>query len=434
FMNSGSAGINGVMEEYLGKAYIENPQLKALRSAIKASDEAMPQAISGFLPRVDVNLTESFTRSSDGNRSKENFTPSGQSLDVRQNLFAGMQSIYQIKSAKDRIISARYELRNEEQNFLRQAIETYVNLIFAKKVLTLNQKNEKVLSDQVTSTRDRFLIGDATRTDVAQSEARLANAVSSRISAENEFVNSKSQFRRVFLVDAPENLSMPTKLPAIPATLDDALNTAISNNPEIQRNLYAKNQRANEVEVQKSQLYPQLDLTGSIAQRESVNGNSIFSNEQESIGLNLRVPLYDSGVTFSRTREAKDRKNQSEFEYQNSVITTRDSVIRAWQALATATLNIEATKASILAAEYAIDGVRAEQKEGQRTVFDVLLAEQDRFNAEVAHARAIRDSILAVYNLKASVGQLNASELSLAVAEYNPEEHYEKTKLKFFGF
>ncbi len=434
FMNVGNSGINGVMEEYLSKAYIENPQLKALRNAIKASDEAMPQAISGFLPRVDLNFSEAVTNGSDGTNQAETFTPSSQSLDVRQNLFAGLQSIYQIKSAKDRIISARFELKNEEQNFLRQAVETYVNLIFAKKVLSLNQKNEKVLSDQVKSTRDRFVIGDATRTDVAQSEARLANAVSSRITAENEFVNAKSQFRRIFLVDAPENLSMPTKLPNIPANLDEALNTAINKNPEIQRNLYAKNQRVNEIEVQRSQLFPQLDLTGSISKREAVNSNNLFNNEQESIGLNLRVPLYDSGVAFSRTREAKDRKNQSEFEYQNSVITTRDTVIRAWQALATATLNIEATKASILAAEYAIDGVREEQKEGQRTVFDVLLAEQDRFNAEVAHARAIRDSILAVYNLKAAVGQLNPSELNLAVSEYNPEEHYEKTKLKFIGF
>lgn len=433
FMNP-YAGSGYSMEQFLAQAYSKNPQLTALREAIKAADEGMPQAFSGFLPRIDLNLNNSLTKSGSGSGNKEDFYPDTQSLDVNQSVFGGGETYYQIKATKDRIYSARYELKAEEQSFLRTAIEAYVNLIFTRKVFNLSQKNESSLTDHLESTRQRFAIGDTTRTDVAQSESRLANAVSNRVSSENDYINAKSVFRRIFLTDAPENLMMPVNLPQLPKNLDDALSISIRNNPNIQRNLYAKNQRDNEIEVQRSQLYPQVDLTGSISQRESVSGTTLFNNEQESVGVNVRVPLYDSGITFSRTREAKDRKSQSEFEYQSSILETRDKVVQAWQALASASLNIEATKAALLAAQYALDGVKEEQREGQRAIFEILDAQREMFSAEVSHARAIRDSVLAMYNLKAAVGQINPSDLRLPVKDYDPEEHYNNTKTKFIGY
>ncbi len=434
FMNTGYNGSGYNMEQFLAQAYSKNPQLTSLREAIKAADEGMPQALSGFLPRLDINLNNSITKSGSGSGNDEDFYPDSQSLEVNQSIFGGGETYYQVKAAEDRIVSARYELKSEEQNFLREAVEAYVNLIFSRKVFSLSQKNESSLTDNLESTRQRFAIGDTTRTDVAQSESRLANAVSNRVSSENDFINSKSVFRRIFLSDAPDNITMPVNLPPLPKNLDEALTTAIRNNPDIQKDLYAKNQRDNEIEVQRSQLYPQVDLTGSVSQRESVSGTSLFNNDQQALGLNVRVPIYDSGITYSRTREAKGRRNQSEFEYQTTILRTRDRVIQAWQALASASLNIEATKAALLAAQYALDGVKEEQREGQRAIFEILDAQREMFSAEVSHARAIRDSVLAMYNLKAAVGQLSPSDLGLPVKDYDPVEHYNNTKFKFIGF
>jgi outer membrane protein len=424
---------NMTMENYLAKAYKANPEINAAREALKAADEAMPQALSGFLPNLAINTSNSYTRSEGENAPERSFSPNTQSLTVTQGVFGGGETYYAMQSAKNRIFAARYELDLTEQQFILEAINAYIEVIFTKKVLLLAENNEAVLNEQLKASKERFIIGDATRTDVAQSEARLANAVSNRVISARDYTNAKSNFRRIFLSDPPSALPMPTSLPNVPESFDQALTIAINNNPQINRAKFLKNLRESEIDESESTLYPQVDIEGSISKRDSVFGANLIDTNAESIALNVNFPLYQGGARYSRIREAQNRANQSDFDYQNTINSTRDGLIQAWQNLTTTAVNIEATKASLVASEFALEGVREEQKEGLRTILEVLDAERERFQSEVSHARAIKDSVLAIYDLKSVLGQLTVEDLNLPIKKYDPTEHYEDTKYKFIG-
>lgn len=437
-----SVGVDGsaanahqyTMESLLASAYNRNPDINSSREALKAADEEVNQAYSGYLPELSATISNGYNNSGTAATSKQKFYPDSQSLNLSQGIFGGGETYYAVEAAKNRILAARNELRSTEQEFLLEAINSYIELIFTKKVLILAENNETILNEQLRASRERFIIGDATRTDVAQSEARLANAVSNRVVANGDYTNAKSNFKRIFQMDPPDFLPMPTSLPKIPETFDEAMTQAVRKNPDLNRAKHLLEVRDAEIDVRMSQLYPQLDLSGAVQRRDSVSGANLVETEAESLTLSLTIPLYAQGVTYSRVREANNRKKQSDFDYQAALNSVRDQVVQAWQGLTTTASNIEATKASLVASEYALEGVREEQKEGARTILDVLDAEQERFQAEVGHARAIKDSVLAVYTLKSVVGELSPSSLGLPVGDYNPEVHYEQIKNKLIGF
>ena len=429
------SGINQTMKEFLRKAYEENPDINAARSLLKQADEALPQAYSGFLPSLEINTSNTRENSGFQNSStKRTFYTNSKSLDARQELFGGGETYYAIKSALKRIDAAEQQLASTEQKFFLDALSGYVNVIFTSKIYNLSKNNEEIIGKQLESTRQRFVIGDATKTDVAQSESRYASAKSSAITNYNEYIVAKSNFKRIFLRDAPENLEMPSELPKIPDSIDKAIQIAFAKNPDLKRTEAEKDQRKHEVEATKSQLMPQVDLVGSVSDRESVTGTNLFATESERVAVNVRMPLYDSGVTYSKVRESKDRSSQANFSYENQKNVVRDNLTRAWQQVQFNTENIEFTKASLVAAQFAVEGVKEEQKEGARLIQDILDAERERFAAEINYARSIRDSVLSIYNLKTILGELTAEELSLGISNYNKREHFDNTKFKLFGF
>jgi outer membrane protein len=437
FMNSGAykprSKIVNSMESLLADAYRDNPELNAARVAVKAADEALPQAFSGFLPSLSANYAKGYNNSGRSTTSKERFYPETKSLDASVSVFGGGETYYAVKAAENNISASRTNLKSIEQAFLQEAINAYIEVIFSAKVLKLSKNNENVLTQQLNATTQRYLIGDATRTDVAQSEARLANAVSDRVIAKGDYINAKSNFKRIFLIDPPAYLPMPGFLPKFPEKFDQALRVALDNNPDLLTTKFSLAENKNNEDVERSQLFPQVDVNGSLTERENVTGNSLVDSESESVTVNVSIPLYNSGLTYSRIREARDRKNEAYMNYQNTLNRVHDQLIQAWQDLTTTASNIEATKSSLVASEYALEGVREEQKEGVRSILDVLDAEQERFSAEVRHARAIKDSVLAVYNLKAVLGELTAEELKLPIRSYDPTDHYNNTRNKLIG-
>jgi len=420
------------MEALLAKAYTKNPDINSSREALKAADESVPQAFSGYLPNISASWSMG-DQNSDIDGTETSFNPDNKSLNLTQSIFGGGETYYAVEAAKKTILAARNELKSTEQAFLLEAINAYINLTFTKKVLILSENNESVLNEQLAATKERFIIGDATRTDVAQSEARLANSISSRVLANGDYTNAKAEFKRVFLMNPPENLQMPTSIPDVPESFEKALSIATSQNPDLMRSKHLVDAREAEIDTQKSQLYPQLDLNGSISQRDTLQGSSVVQNDTDSILLNLTVPIYAQGNTYSRVREQKNRYSQSQFDYQSSLNDVKNQLIQSWQQLTTTASNIEATKASLIASEYALAGVKEEQKEGARTILDVLDAEQERFQSEISHARAIRDSVLAVYQIKSVIGELTPQNLRLPIVNYDPKKHYENTKNKLFG-
>ncbi len=422
------------MESLLSSAYGNNPAINSARLALKAVDEQVYQAYSGYLPRADYRFGRTAqTTTPIGAAAERDYVTGSSSFNVSQGVFGGGETYYAVRSAEARAQAAQSELKNSEQQFLLEAIDSYINYIFTQKVLNLAENNEKVLKEQLAAAQERFVVGDATKTDVAQSEARLANANSNRVLAEGEFVNAKATFKRVFNADAPQNLPMPEKLPDIPADLEGAFKQAIENNPELLQLRHLVESREADISAQASQFFPQVDLTASVANSDTPTAGGKVNTDSESVGFNVVVPIYNGGVTFSRTREARDRRDQVKQQYNDTLNRTRSGVVQAWQRISTTATNIEATKASLVASEFALEGVREEQKEGARTILDVLDAEQERFAAETNHARAIKDSVIAIYSMKSVLGELTPSQLGLSVQEYDPKEHYNNTRFKFIG-
>ncbi len=422
------------MEGLLSEAYGNNPSITAAREGLKAVDEQVFQAYSGFLPKVDFRYNREQTETTPlGAASEDKYFTDNRSLNVTQGIFGGGETYYAVQSAENRVLAARNELRASEQQFLLEAIDAYINYIFTQKVLRLSENNQRVLEEQLKASKERFVVGDATKTDVAQSEARLANANSSRVISEGDFIAAKSEFKKIFGVEAPESLPMPSSLPDIPVSQEEAFRLAYENNPELNQLRYLVESRDEDIDVQQSQLYPQVDVTGSLAESETPTSTGVFANDSSSIGLNVTVPIYNGGVTYSRTRSARDTRNQTKQQYNDSMNTVRSSVIQSWQQIETTQSNLEATKSSLIASEFALQGVKEDQKEGARTILDVLDAEQERFSAEINHARAIKDSVIAIYNLKSVLGELNPTQLGLAVKEYDPKEHYNNTRFKLIG-
>ena len=421
------------MEALLSEAYSKNPAVRSARDGLKTVDEQLNQAYSGFLPNLSYSITNTREESNFNGGADKTFYPNSNSLNLRQGIFGGGETYYAVKSAEARVTAAQNELKSTEQEFLFNAITSYIEYIYTQKVLKLAQNNEGVLQEQLKSSRDRFVVGDATKTDVAQSEARLANATSNRVIAEGEFINAKANFKKFFGSDAPETLPMPSSLPDIPESLEATIDSSVKNNPQVNQTKYLLESRDNDINVQESQLLPQLDLNGSVSTSDSVSTTGMFEKESQDVGVTLTVPIYNQGITYSRTREARDRRNQAKQQYNDATNNVRSAAIQAWQKIQTTRSNIDATKASLVASEFALEGVREEQKEGARTVLDVLDAEQERFAAETTHARAIKDSVLAIYNLKLVLGELNPSQLNLSVPEYDPQVHYKNTRFKLIG-
>lgn len=422
------------MELFLTKAYQENPEINAARAALKRAHEALPNAYAGFLPQVNYNLSNAYQESGFTGGASNEFYTDTQQLELRQELFGGGETYYAVESALKQIEAAEKDLVAIEQNFFLEAVTAYINAIFTDKVYNLSKKNEDIILDQLESTKQRYVVGDATKTDVAQSESRYANAKAQTILSYNDYIIAKANFRRIFLVDAPNNFDIPSELPEIPETLEKSLKIAFEKNPELQREYAQKLSSAKDVKVSASQLFPQIDMVATTGERESVTGATLFDTEADTIALNVRVPLYNSGRTYTSIREAQDRRREAGYNYENRKNIVRDNVTRAWQQVKTNEINVSLAKQSLVAAQFAVQGIIEEQKQGVRLIQDILDAERERFAAEINYARAIRDSVIAVYNLKNLVGELTAESLDLPIASYDVKEHYENTKFKLFGF
>jgi outer membrane protein len=428
------------MEDALARAYSKNPDILAQREALKAVNQEMAKALSGYLPNVNFVHSNTRTQSDDVNlftnptgKDKDYYFNSS-SVQLSQSLFGSGETYYNVKSAEERINGARSTLEKSEQEFLFVAIEAYVNLIHTKKVLELSQNNERILQNQLAGANQRFELGDATRTDVSQSEARFANATSARVIAEGDFISSAARFRRIFQMDVPQDLQMPAKLPAIPKNLDQAIDIAIKKNYDLKLADAIKNSTRHDTKMMRSGLLPQVDATASMGDNEFFSGASVNSSQQQNVGITLTVPLYEGGLTYANIRQARNRAKEAAYNYDNALLLIRNNVVDAWQGIITTDTNIGATQKSLEASEVALRGVKEEQKEGVRTTLDVLDAERERFQAQVSHASAIRDSILSIYRLKAAIGELTAPELNLPVAKYDQLEHYNNNKYKIIGF
>ncbi|MBP2304357.1 TolC family outer membrane protein [Azospirillum melinis] len=425
------------LEQALAQAYANNPTIGAQRARLRAVDEGVPQALSGYRPTARV--TAGITRSM--GESKYDGGSTGSESNAKSVGVTATQPIYDatvapaVRRAERLVEAQRATLIASEQSVLLAAAQAYLDIVQNQAILQLQTNNEQVLRRQLDAARDRFRVGEYTRTDVSQSESRLSAAIASKISAEGTLRASRATYERL-VGAAPGELKAPKPAFRLPKNLDELVELARANNPNVLSASYTEAAQREAVDQQYGRLLPSVNLSASGTRTYDPGRSSgIELNRADSaqITAQVNIPLYQAGQPEALVREAKQTANQARLQIEESRRQVTESAVSAWQALQTARASIESYSAQIKAAQIALEGVRQEAQVGSRTVLDVLNQEQELLNARVFLVRAQHDEMVAAFNVLASSGQLTADRLNLPVQKYDPTANYDKTRGKWFG-
>jgi outer membrane protein len=435
----------GVRAETIGgaliKAYLTNPDINSERATVRQTDEGVPQANAGYLPKIAVtgNLATAHVT---GNQIVPgsptiNFStgafPRGYGVQASQNIFDGYQTINRIRSAESQVLGAREQLRNTEQNTLLSGVTAYMDVLRDTALLDLQRNNVLVLREQLRETRDRFTVGEVTRTDVAQAEASLASSQATELSAEATLEASIARYRQV-IGDEPKTLA-PVKPIAkpLPKTLPEAITISQVEHPAITAQLHGVDAAQLQIKIAEGALYPSVSVTGSVGNQFDVSQVPGLRSFTAEIMGQVTIPIYQGGAEYATIRQSKESLSVQELKADSARDQIRQNVVAAWGLNEAATGVVRAARASVAANEVALAGVREEAKVGQRTTLDVLNAQQALLTARSQLVSAEHDAVVDSYSLLSAVGRLNIPTLGLAVAEYDPRVHFDQVKNKWIG-
>lgn len=423
--------------EALSLAYTNNPTLQAQRARLRSVDEGVPQALSGWRP--DVRFTSELGKLRRRTNNSEGFGTGDDSrtfynggFRITQNVYAGGTTEAEIKQAKHEVSAERARLMTTEQEVLLDAATAYMDVFREEAVLRLNINNEQVLSRQLQATRDRFNVGEVTRTDVAQAESRLARATAERIQAEGDLEVSRAFYEQI-VGAKPTAVPNPGYPAALPTEVDEAITLARNGNPAVVSATYDERAARAFVDAVKGELLPSVDLVGD-ASRSRNEGSPDRTVDDITVTAELTVPLYQQGAVSSQVREAIQLAGENQLQVEEARRAAIEDARSGFEQLLTARASIQSREAEVRAAKIALEGVEQEAAVGSRTVLDVLDAEQELLDAQVNLVRDQRDAIVASYQLLAAVGRLTARDLSLPVDLYDQKSHYLKVRDQLWGY
>ncbi|WP_338502686.1 TolC family outer membrane protein [Sphingomonas kaistensis] len=420
------------LRDALVATYGTSPTLNAQREALKGSDAAVALANAQGRPQIaaQVGVNRDLTRSGVllTNRSKGPILSGG--LDVNLPLFAGGRIRNAMDAAKARVEAGRAALRAVEGDVFAEAVEVYMDVLRDRAVLDLNQNQVRVLTENLRATKQLYEAGDLTRTDIAQSDARLSSAKAQLALAQSRLSVSEESFLRV-VGKRPETLASPPPLPPLPATATEATRIAIARNPRLTAALQQARAAGMDVKGTFADRLPTLsgtvggDYINYVGDEPGIGVPR--SGVQTSVGLTTRIPLYQGGAPAARIRQARAAEGQL---LEQTVATERLVVANARSAFVTyqaALKAIGSNRDAVSANELALRGTRAERSVGSRTVIEVLNAEQELLGSRVELIAARRDAYVAGFRLLQAMGMASSEELGLnGGALYDPTGNYDK--------
>jgi outer membrane protein len=433
-MVAGPAGAD-TLREALVKAYKTNPSLAADRAGVRATDEEVPIAKAAGRPSVTLNggYTENALNSSNSLLSPNRELQGNTQLTLP--IFRGGRVSGSIKAAETRSDASRLQLRGTESDLFVGVVGAYMDVIRDEAIVGLNKENVKVLDVNLQAARDRFQVGDLTRTDVAQSDARLALARSQLETAQARLISSKESYIRL-VGNPPGVLEDPPALPNLPASPDDAVDVALKNNPTL---LAAKRQgdaTRYDVDVAKASRLPSVSGVVGGNYFNYLGSYGAGTNPQPgqtgaagTVGLQFTMPLYQGGAPAAGLRRAQERRNQAleqVTDVERAVIAQTRSAYAIWRSSLEV---IASAERAVAANKLSLEGVRAENSVGNRTILDILNAEQELLNSQVTLVTSQRDAYVAGFALLAAMGQAEARDLGLdGGVLYDPLTNYNKVK------
>ena len=432
------------IEAALVRAYQTNPQLNAQRAQVRVTDENVPQALSGYRPRVGVTASAGVQYSdvlttAGGSptalvRSQVHGTnaPRSAGLTISQTLFNGQQTANRTRAAESQVSAAREALRVLEQTVLLQAASVYMDFLRDAAVVEVQRSNVRVLEQTLKQTKDRFNVGEVTRTDVAQSEAQLAAGNTQLLTAESNLTTTRANFRRII---GSEPVALAPGSPVdryLPRTLPNAIELALTENPNVTASMFGIDVSYLQVKVAEGALFPTVTLQASATQ----NYEQTMVIQRSFAGAataQISMPIYQGGSEYSLIRQSKESLSQQRLVLEQTRDQARANVVQAWGQLEAGKAQVQSAQAQVTASEIALNGVREEAKAGQRTTLDVLNAQQALVNARVALVTAQHDRVVASYSVLNAVGRLSPIVLNLKTEVYDPSVHYHQVRDSWIG-
>jgi outer membrane protein len=439
---AGASARADTLRDALIAAYQTNPTLESARAQQRATDEGVPIARAAGLP--SLSSTETFVRNVKQSENSltapsKTFTADGQ-LGVP--IYSGGAVKNRIKAAKIRVEAGQADLRATEASIFSQVVAAYMDVIRTEAIVGLNRKNVSVLETNLQATSDRFQIGDLTRTDVAQSQSRLAVAQSDLRTAEANLASARETYIR-FVGRAPETLEAPPPLPNLPATADDAAAIALDSNPDLIGARERTKAADKDIDVAGAGRLPTLRLFGqgsynnyfNTLARGVVAANVSQSDSSAQAGAQLSIPIFQGGLPAAQRRQAQATASatlEQEIATERDVIAQVRSAYTSWNA---SNDLIRSSQVAVDAAALSLEGVRAENSVGNRTILDILNAEQELLNAQVTLVTARRNAYVAGFTLLAAMGRAEARDLNLdGGILYDPQLNYDRVKGKFMDW
>lgn len=427
------------IEAALVRAYQNNPQLNAQRASVRVTDENVPQALSGYRPRVAITASGGYQYTDAVNSIAGTATaihgvqvPRAVGATITQNVYNGQQTANRTRAAESQVSSAREGLRVLEQSVLLSAATIYMDYLRDAATVEVQRSNVRVLEQTLKQTRDRFNVGEVTRTDVAQSEAQLAAGRTQLLSAKSTLTTTRSNFRRII---GNEPVALQAGSPVdrfLPATLPAAIELGLTENPSVTAAMFGVDISFLNTKVNEGALFPTVTLTANIQQGWEQSISQPRGLTASGIAQ-VSVPVYQGGGEYSLIRQSKETLAQQRLALDQTRDQARASVVQAWGQLLAGRAQVSSAQAQVQASEIALNGVREEAKAGQRTTLDVLNAQQALVNARVALVTAQHDRVVASYSVLNAVGRLSPMVMKLNTNVYDPSVHYHQVRDSWVG-
>jgi TolC family type I secretion outer membrane protein len=419
----------------LRHAYATNPSILAARKELLATQERLPQAQAWFKPTAQANAEIAYVDSNSNGGTDSDGTEKTISASIDQPLYRGGRTVSSVDSAKNLIMAQRAFLNATEQDVLLQVVTAYMNVLRDQSLYDLAVNNRTVIERQLEASRARFEVGDVTRTDVSQSESRLAGAEASVVQALGNLRASRAVFREVTGIDAGENLAFPQPASlSIPATLNESVDMAEKYNPSVLASMFLAQAAQKDIDVVFGELLPSVGLFARVSHvMDPVGANNINNRTTSTFGVGATVPLYEGGATRSRVRAAKSTAAQRKWEVDEATRLARRQTVSAWEALAAAQSEIISRRAQVEANRIARDGVKKEAELGTRTILDALNADQELLDAESALVTAQRNEVVARYTLATTLGLMTPGMLGFPELENDYNRHIDEITGKVFS-
>jgi outer membrane protein len=433
-----SPAMADTLKDALVGAYTTSPTLLAARANQRATDENVPINRASGLPSLSgtVTYTEQLkeTTPDPGNVFADRNLNAGLSLSVP--VYSGGSVRNSVRAADTRVEAGQADLRGTESSVFSQVVAAYMDVILNESLVSLATNNVNVLSVNLQATSDRFQIGDLTRTDVAQSESRLALAQSDLRTAQANLASARERYiEQVGRV--PNDLQAPPPLPGLPASAEDAVSTAIDDNPDLIGARERSKAASFDIDVAGAGRLPKIEVFTSGSYYDPFNSaTGAISSTGLSAGVRATIPLFQGGRPAAQERQAQNRSAaalEQEIGTERSVIA---QVRAAYSSLQAATSVIESSQKAVSASELSLEGVRAENTVGNRTILDILDAQQELLRAQVQLVTARRNAYVAGFTLLAAMGHAEARDLGLGdeTLLYDPDVNYKRVRNKVWDW